>query len=137
MNNNTMNELQSRVELYDNAEDLVGAYEGHLGKNVVRVNDDRDSLRKKREAGLVDIKKTAKDSLFFGDLFRALMSKKSHYLTYMNELFAGKKSETYIPESVSCFIKRSQNNSDCQLEVIGSRLANLLIILNSRSSLRQ
>ena len=125
MNNNTMNELQSRVELYDNAEDLVGAYEGHLGKNVVRVNDDRDSLRKKREAGLVDIKKTAKDSLFFGDLFRALMSKKSHYLTYMNELFAGKKSETYIPESVSCFIKRSQNNSDCQLEVIGSRLANL------------
>ena len=53
------------------------------------------------------------------------MTKKSHYQTYMNEMFTGKKSDMYIPESVSCIVKKSQNNSDCQLEAIGSRLANL------------
>ena len=128
MNNNKMEELQSRIELYDNAEDLVGSFDGHLGKNAVRINDDRAALKKKREEGLVDIKKTAKDSLFFGELFRALMSQKSHYKTYMNDLFTGKKSDMYIPESVSCIVKRSQNNSDCQLEAIGSRLANLFAV---------
>jgi hypothetical protein len=128
MNNNKMNELQSRIELYDNAQELVGSFDGHLGKNAVRVNDDREALKKKREDGVLDIKKTAKDSLFFGELFRALMSKKSHYKTYMNDLFIGKKSDMYIPESVSCIVKRSQNNSDCQLEAIGSRLANLFAV---------
>lgn len=128
MNNNKMEELQSRIELYDNAEDLVGSFDGHLGKNAVRINDDRAALKKKREEGLVDIKKTAKDSLFFGELFRSLISKKSHYKTYMDDLFAGKKKDAYIPESVSCIVKRSQNNSDCQLEAIGCRLANLFAV---------
>ena len=125
MNNNNMEELNSRLEFYDNQKELKGSFEGHLGKNAVRINDDCESLKKKRANGLVDVKKTVKDSLFFGGLFRSLMSKKSHYKTYMDDLFKGKKDDCYIPESVSCIVKKSQNNSDCQLEVIGSRLANL------------
>ena len=125
MKDNNMIDLQNRIELYSNEDELHGSFDGHLGKSAVRVNDDRETLKRKREQGVADFKKTSKDSLFFGELFRSLMTKKSHYKTYMDELFVGKKSDMYIPESVSCIVKKSQNNSDCQLEAIGSRLANL------------
>ena len=119
-------DIEDRIYEYDNASEISDIYDGHLKKRAVRIDDNTDALNRK-QARTEDVKKTAKDSLLFGGLFRSLMGKDNHYITYMNNSFDCDKSEMVIPKFVSCFVKNSQGNAKgCFSECVGSRLANLL-----------
>lgn len=130
-------QLIEQMHSYDNDINNDHAFGGHILKSVVRINDNCPSLRRKREHDDMKIKKTLRDSLFFRELFKSLMSKESYYKTYLNELFnVKKKSEIHIPDNISCFVKNIEESKDlcyipdvnetCYYECVGSRLANLM-----------
>ena len=121
-------DIESRIYEYDNASEISDIYDGHLKKRAVRIDDNTDALNRRQAKTEETIKKTTKDSLIFGGLFRSLMGKDNHYFTYLNSSFEGaKKSEMVIPKFVSCFVKQAQGNAKgCYSECVGSRLANLL-----------
>ncbi len=121
-------EVLSRIELYDNNAELEGVFGGHLDKFPGRIDDSTHAHKERRRKLGYEAKKTPKDSLYFGNLFRALMKKDCHYVTYLNPSFEGKKrSEVYIPQEVSCMVKTNERRPiTSYYECVGSRLANLL-----------
>lgn len=127
MENQEYEDLNNRIEKYSNSliHSDYGSYH-HLPKEFVRINDNTTKRNDKIRSGAIVTKKTAKDSLYFGGLFRSLMSKDNHYITYLNESFNCKKSEIVIPDSISCLVKDygSVGSERCYFECVGSRLAN-------------
>ncbi len=120
--------VRDRITLYDNDAELDGVFGGHLDKYPGRLDDSTVAHKKRRQIFGYDEKKTLKDSLYFGDLFRALMKKDCHYVTYLNSAFEGKKkSEMYIPQEVYCMVKTNERRPiTSYYECVGSRFANLL-----------
>lgn len=122
-------DFSRRIEKYSNAlsHGDIGGYH-HLPKEFVRIDDNTNTRNKRIHNSYVPIKKTAKDSLFFRDLFRSLMSNENHYITYLNDSFKCKKSEIVIPDHVSCLLKSYMDigGERCYFECVGSRLANAL-----------
>ena len=70
----------------------------------------------------------SKHRLFFGELFKELMSGNSSYVTYLNDGVVGKKKrDAKIPDYVRCIIKEMPSpTAPYYGEIVGSRLANLL-----------
>ena len=108
---------------------------GHTDKGIFRVHDNSETFDKKREERFGFLDKKPQNSLYFGGLFRALMQKNCHYVTYLNGEFVGKKkSEIELPDDVECAVKEisAKNNlyKDTDMfyfgEVVGSRLSNLM-----------
>ena len=100
---------------------------GHTPKMFAILYDNKRSFDKKLGDDITTKKRSA-DSLFFGDLFRSLLSGKSSYVTYLNEGFKGKnKKDIIIPDGVACLIKTLMANEEYYInEVLGSRLGNYL-----------
>lgn len=99
----------------------------HGEKTATAINDTNPRLIEQREASGLNLKKTLKDSLVFGKLFRSLMSKDNHYITYLNESFNCPKNEVYIPDHISCIVKDYSDIGSMRAyyECVGSRLANV------------
>ena len=120
-------DIEKRIYEYDNASEISDTYDGHLKKRAVRIDDNTEAFERKQVRTNDGAVKTTKDSLLFGGLFRSLMGKDNHYITYMNNSFNCEKSEMVIPKFVSCFVKNTENNAHaCYSECVGSRLASLL-----------
>ena len=119
--------IYSKVEHYKFTDEITEKYlGGHTDKIFARLDDDRPALKKRKQTEHIEPKKTTKDSLFFGELFRDLMSGNSHYVTYLNsEIVGKKKKDVYLPSHVSCLIKEMGPNQEVYFsECVGSRLAN-------------
>ena len=120
--------LLDRVEEYSNKEELTNKIlGGHTEKRFVRIDDTNNSLKKRRKY-IPHIQKSAKNSLFFGDLFRDLRLGNSKWKTYLNEVLLGKKrKDTILPDKVSCLIKSFEDNDGQDpyiAEHLGCRIAN-------------
>lgn len=124
----TLDEFNARIEKYSNAttKESIG---GTQKKQFVRINDDKaikQNLNNSRTA------KKVEDSVLFRELFESLMTGKSSYKTYLNEMFVGdngqpfKDVEVYVPSYVSVLQKDVEDNKWLYTEVIGSRLGNLM-----------
>ena len=121
--------FKDKIEEYSNVSELskknIG---GRAEKRFVRIDDTKNTLKRKRNL-IPHMQKTAKNSLFFGDLFRDLRLGKSKWKTYLNDdLFGKKRKETVIPDKVSCLIKRFDDvdGQDPYIaEHLGCRIANV------------
>lgn len=86
-----------------------------------------DIKQKKEIIGTSNIaQKTMQDSVVFRELFEAIQSGKSSYVTSINDIVSGEKDgKPYIPHYVPCLVKSCLE--DCAYrEVVGSRLGNAL-----------
>lgn len=129
MKNSDYVDLNGRIEKYSNNVTHKGIGSSHhLPKGFVRLDDNTDERNRRLKTSAISSKKTAKDSLFFGDLFRSLMKKDNHYITYLNDSFKCPKSEMIVPDHVSCLLKNYAGilPERCYFECVGSRLANSL-----------
>lgn len=103
---------------------------GHTSKELCVLHDNSETFNKKRDDRFGVLPKKPRNSLYFGDLFRSLMKKGSHYITYLNsEIVGKKKSEIILPDDVQCVVKEMGHKDMPYFnEVTGSRLANLMQI---------
>jgi hypothetical protein len=120
--------FEERISHYENNGQTDAEFlGGHTDKKFVRLDDDKMLLKKKRKVFLNNVKKSFKDSHFFGELFKQLQTKKSSYVTYLNDLVAPKDgSEPYIPQYVSCLIKELTDQILFYSECISCRIANAI-----------
>lgn len=105
-------------------------YGGTLSKSVRRFDDNTKNFDA-RFNKLGYVKKTMQDSELFGDLFEALTSKKSSYITYLNESFDCPSEQIVLPHYVYCLVKniRSCNiPSTIRGEILTPQMANLMHI---------
>ncbi|MBE5735949.1 MAG: hypothetical protein E7356_01135 [Clostridiales bacterium] len=143
-----MYEFKSRMEKYYNHDELQSKnIGGHVDKTFARVDDNISSYNRHCEESEKNMTyprpKTVKDSRYFAELFEALQSGNSSYVTIYNDLVTPPdKTDRYLPKYVSCLIKEFSNEARTQIqfdqtyigfilepiycEVVGSRLANAL-----------
>ena len=104
-----------------NARDLDSStIGGHLAKTFYWVDDKKDGVVE-GSARSID------DSMFFSELYQALLDENCSYQTYLNDsIVSDTPADRHYPQKVSCLVKNISDDTSCFSEVAGSRLGNLL-----------